>query len=174
MPKPAYRLIQWILPPAGRLKMNIDGCRRAGGEGSFGGLLRDKRGVWVCGFYGKMQMGTSLEVELWALYKGLTVILQQGINNVTIETNAAQVVKLMEEPIMSNYPFKNLVEDAKVLFRGCECTIQHIWKQGNLCADALAKMGADQPEEMLVVNVSPAELGNFLPANMIGVSRERG
>ncbi|GMP31341.1 hypothetical protein CsSME_00005597 [Camellia sinensis var. sinensis] len=153
--------------------MNIDGCRRVGGEGGFGGLLRDERGAWVCGFYGKMQMGTSLEAELWALYKGLTVLLQKGINNVIIETDAAQVVQLMKDPIASNCPFKNLVEDAKILFNGCECTIQHIWKQGNLCADALAKLGADQPEEMLVVNEPPAELRSYLLADLLGIPRER-
>ncbi|XP_028083701.1 uncharacterized protein LOC114284948 [Camellia sinensis] len=116
-----------------------------------------------------MQMGTSLEVELWALYKGLTVLLQKGINNVLIETDAAQVVQLMEDPIASNCPFKNLVEDANILLNGCECTIQHIWKQGNLCADALAKLGANQPEEMLVVNEPPAELRSYL----LGIPRER-
>ncbi|KAL7172538.1 hypothetical protein ACSBR2_032095 [Camellia fascicularis] len=79
----------------------------------------------------------------------------------------------MEEPIESNCPFKNLVEDAKILFRGCECTIQHIWKQGNLSVDALAKLGADQPEDMLVVNEPLAELRSYLMTDMIGVSREK-
>ncbi|GMP39345.1 hypothetical protein CsSME_00010214 [Camellia sinensis var. sinensis] len=122
-----------------QIKMNIDGCRRVGGEGGFGGLLRDERGAWVCGFYGKMQMGTNLEAELWALYKGLTILLQKGINNVLIETDVAQ----------------------------------HIWKQGNLCTDALAKLGADQSEEMLVVNEPPAELRSYLLADLLGISRER-
>ncbi|GMP77627.1 hypothetical protein CsSME_00033839 [Camellia sinensis var. sinensis] len=173
LPRKTYRLIQWVLPIAGQIKMNIDGCRRVRGEGGFGGLLRDERGAWVCGFYGKMQMGTSLEAKLWALYKGLTVLLQKGINNVLIETDAAQVVQLMKDPIASNCPFKNLVEDAKILFNGCVCTIQHIWKQGNLCADALAKLGANQPEEMLVVNEPPAELRSYLLADLLGISRER-
>lgn len=157
----------------GRIKLNTDGCRKAGGEGGFGGLLRDERGAWICGYYGRMQMATSLEAELWAVYKGLTVILQKGLYNVLIETDAAQVVKLMEEEIADNCPFKSLVDDAKILLRGCECTIQHMWKEGNLCTDALAKLGAAQPEDILVVNDPPAEIRGLLVQDMIGLSCER-
>ncbi|CAL5430408.1 unnamed protein product [Camellia sinensis] len=106
-------------------------------------LLRDERGAWVC------------------------------INNVLIETDVAEVVTLMEEPIESNCPFRDLVEDAKILFSDCECIIQPIMKQENFCATALAKLGADQPEDMLVVNEPPAELRSYLMADMIGIQRER-
>ncbi|KAL7239716.1 hypothetical protein ACSBR2_005572 [Camellia fascicularis] len=91
---------------AEKLKLNTDG--------SFGGLIRDERGAWVCGYYGKLQPRTSLEAELWALYKELTIILQQGLNDVIIETNATQVVQLMEEEIGDKCPFKNIVEDRKM------------------------------------------------------------
>ncbi|KAL7256446.1 hypothetical protein ACSBR1_010384 [Camellia fascicularis] len=61
----------------------------------------------------------------------------------------------MVEKKRDTCPFKNLVEDAKILLRGCNCTVQHVWKEGNLCADALAKLGATQPEDMLDVNEPP-------------------
>ncbi|CAL5395033.1 unnamed protein product [Camellia sinensis] len=156
-----------------RIKLNTDGCRKAGGEEGFGGLLWDERGGWICGYYGQLQMGTSLEVELWALYKGLTVILQIGLSNVLIETDTTQVVKLPEEETVANCPFRNLVDDAKILLRGCKCTIQHIWKEGNLYADALTKLGAEQPEDMLAVNEPPAEIRSLLVRDMIGLSTER-
>ncbi|XP_028069972.1 uncharacterized protein LOC114272460 [Camellia sinensis] len=118
-------------------------------------------------------MGTSLETELWVVYKGLTVILQKGLSIVLIETDATQVVKLLKEEIVANCPFKNLVDDAKILIRGCECTIQHIWKEGNLCADALAKFGAEQLEDILVVNEPPAAIRSLLMRDMIGLSSEQ-
>ncbi|CAL5415798.1 unnamed protein product [Camellia sinensis] len=156
-----------------RLKLNTDGSKKIGGDGGFGGLIRDEHGAWVCGYYERLQPGTSLEAELWALYKGLTVILQKGMDNVTIELDTMQVVQLMNEETRDNCPFKNLVEDSKILFRGCQCTVQHVWKEGNLCADALAKFGAQQPEDMLVVNKPPAEIRSLLISDMIGLSRER-
>lgn len=171
--RPAFRIINWCLPPAGRLKLNTDGSRRVGGDGGFGGLIRDERGTWVCGYYGKLHSGTSLEAELWAVYKGLTIILQKGMNQVMIETNAEQVVQLLQEEPGDRCPFKNLVEDAQILLRGCDCSVQHVWKEGNLCADFLAKMGANQPEEILVMNDPPAELRELLVADMIGLGRMR-
>ncbi|KAL7245022.1 hypothetical protein ACSBR2_000378 [Camellia fascicularis] len=78
----------------------------------------------------------------------------------------------MEEETVDNFSFKNLVDDAKILLRGCESTIQHIWKEGNLCADALAKLRA-KPEDILVVNEPPAEIRDLLVRDMIGLSCER-
>ncbi|CAL5387082.1 unnamed protein product [Camellia sinensis] len=57
--------------------------------------------------------------------------------------------------------------------RGCECSVQHVYKEKNLCVDALAKLGADQLEEILVVNEPLAEIRGLLIADMLGMSRER-
>ncbi|KAL7259307.1 hypothetical protein ACSBR1_005238 [Camellia fascicularis] len=89
------------------------------------------------------------------MYKGLTVLLQKGMNQIMIETDAKQVVQLLQEEPGDRCPFKNLVEDAQILLRGCECSVQYVWKEGNLYANFLAKMEANQPEEMLVMNDPP-------------------
>lgn len=60
------------------------------------------------------------------------------------------------------------MEDAKIIMRGCECTVQHILK-GHLCTNTLAKLGAEQPEDILVVNEPPVEIKSLLS----GRSRER-
>ncbi|CAL5385566.1 unnamed protein product [Camellia sinensis] len=96
----------------------MDGCKKVGGEDGFGGLLRDERGVWICRYDGRLHTVTSVEAELWALYKRLTVILQKGMNKVIIKIDAAQVMQLMKEEQAKNTPFKNLVEGAKILLRG--------------------------------------------------------
>ncbi|KAL7169819.1 hypothetical protein ACSBR2_034787 [Camellia fascicularis] len=116
-PRPVLRLINWVLPPAGKIKLNIDASKTVGVGGGFGGVFRDERDSWICGYYGKMDSGTSLETELWALYKGLTVLLQQGMHGVIIESNAQQVVQLMGEDTPDKFPFKGLLEDAKIIFR---------------------------------------------------------
>ncbi|KAL7163780.1 hypothetical protein ACSBR2_039828 [Camellia fascicularis] len=96
-----------------------------------------------------------------------------GMHGVIIETDAQQVMQLMEEDVANKFPFKGLLEDAKIIFRGCECTIQHVFKEGNLCVDGLAKLGAAQPEEILMVNEPPSEIRSYVVADMIGLSRER-
>ncbi|CAL5420863.1 unnamed protein product [Camellia sinensis] len=94
--------------PESKLKLNVNGSRRLADGGGFGGIFRDETGSWVCGCYGKMDSGTSLETELWALYKGLTVILQEGMHGVVIETDAQQVVQLMEVDVADKFPFKRV------------------------------------------------------------------
>lgn len=131
--------------------------------------IRDEKGVWICGFYGRLENCTSLEAELWAVYKGLTIILQKGFNNVIIETDAEQVVKLFEEGPREKHLLRGLLEDARIIFNGCQCTAQHVYREGNLCADALAKLGADQPEDILVVNDLPVEIRALLVSNMVGL-----
>ncbi|CAL5332699.1 unnamed protein product [Camellia sinensis] len=155
------------------LKLNTDGCYRMARPGGFGGLLRDETGAWICGFYGKLENCTSLEAELWAVYKGLTIILQKGFHKVIIETDATEVVKLLEEGPGEHHLLRGLVADARIIFTGCQCTVQHIYREGNLCADAMAKLGAEQPEDILVVNDPPAEIRELLVSDMVGIARER-
>ncbi|CAL5417122.1 unnamed protein product [Camellia sinensis] len=173
-PKSVCRLIKWLPPPAGVIKLNVDGCTGTGtGPGGFGGLFRDEQGTWISGYYGRLETCTSLEAELWAVYKGLTIILQRGLTNVIVETDAEQVVKMLTESSGDNFPFRGLVEDARIIMQGCACEIKYILREGNTCADALVKFGAEQPEDLLVVNEPPMEIRGLLVADILGVSRER-
>ncbi|KAL7253808.1 hypothetical protein ACSBR1_008199 [Camellia fascicularis] len=95
------------------------------------------------------------------------------MDEVIIETDAKQVVQLMEDATDDKFPYKGLLEDPKIIFRGCECTIHHIYKERNLCTNALAKFRAEQPEDILVVNEPQMEIQSYLVANLIGLSKER-
>lgn len=50
------------------------------------------------------------------------------------------------------FPLAGLVEESRIILNGSECTVQHVLREGNVCADALAKFAAEQPEDLLVVN----------------------
>ncbi|CAL5436861.1 unnamed protein product [Camellia sinensis] len=162
-----------IMHTQGTIKLNTDGStRRNGGGGGFGGLFRDETGSWISGYYRKLEICTSLEAELWAVYKGLTIILQRGMNQVVIETDAEQVVQLLSEELRERCPFRGVVEDACIIMRDCNCTIQHIKREANICADALAKLGENQLAELLIVNDPPAEIHNMLIADIVHLSQE--
>ncbi|CAL5344275.1 unnamed protein product [Camellia sinensis] len=81
--------------------------------------------------------------------------------------------RLMTESSGDNFQFRGLVEDARIIMQGCACEIKHILREGNTCADALAKFGAEQPEDLLLVNEPPMEIRGLLVADILGVSRER-
>ncbi|KAL7200926.1 hypothetical protein ACSBR1_032779 [Camellia fascicularis] len=166
-------LTVWSYPSAGKIKLNTDGStRRNGGGGGFGGLFRDERGSWISGYYGRLEICTSLEAELWAVYKGLTIILQRGFNQVIIETDAKQVVHLLSEELDERCPFRGIVEDARIILRGCDCSIQHIKRDANICVDAMAKFGENQPAELLIVFEPPQEIRSMLIADIVHLSEE--
>ncbi|GMP25491.1 hypothetical protein CsSME_00002334 [Camellia sinensis var. sinensis] len=105
-----------------------------------------------------LENSSSRHKEPGALPRGLTIILQKGFSKVIIEMDAEEVVKLLEEGPGEKHLFRGLVEDSRIIFNGCQCTTQHILREGNLCDDGLAKLGAEQPEDILVVNDLPAEI----------------
>ncbi|CAL5386647.1 unnamed protein product [Camellia sinensis] len=74
------------------------------------------------------------------------------MTKVIVETDATQVVKLLEDGSSGDCPFRSLIKDTRIILRGCECTIQHVLREGNSGADAMAKLGVEQPVELLVVN----------------------
>ncbi|KAL7201858.1 hypothetical protein ACSBR1_033540 [Camellia fascicularis] len=105
-----------------KYQLDSDGCLRVRlGTGGFGGLFRNEKGAWISGYYGILESRTSLEAELWAIYKGLTILLQRRFTKVIVETNAEQVVQLLKEGPGDNFPFQGLI-----IMRGCECEVNHV------------------------------------------------
>ncbi|GLJ08192.1 hypothetical protein SUGI_0083810 [Cryptomeria japonica] len=87
-------IVKWLMPPAGRLKLNFDrvslsnpGCSGCG----FIIINNVEDALWIGAI--KLQAGTNNDVELWALYKGLMWCNKLGLNNTDIEGDSKFVVK---------------------------------------------------------------------------------
>ncbi|GMP31155.1 hypothetical protein CsSME_00005487 [Camellia sinensis var. sinensis] len=89
------------------------------------------------------------------------------MDKVIIETDAEQVVQLLNEEPGTKCPFCGIVVDSRIILRGCECIVQHVRRGGNICADDLAKLGANQPLELLIVNEPPDEIRHALVADLL-------
>ncbi|GMP89161.1 hypothetical protein CsSME_00040847 [Camellia sinensis var. sinensis] len=137
----------WNLPFAGTIKLNSDGCSKGNpGPAGYGGLFRDERGAWVHGYHGRLEEATSLEAELWGVYRGLTIILEKGMRDIVIETDSVQMVKLLHEDSSPTFQHRALLEDSKFLLQRCKCIIQHILRDGNKAANGLANLGVTHLE----------------------------
>lgn len=150
------RLTPWCPPIADNLKLNTDGCwydrnRNAG----FGGLVRNDQGEWQIGYYGKMLTSSSLETEIWSIYRGLTIILEKGWTNVRIESDSQTAVTLFTEETNANHPQSNILNDGKYLINRTGSSIVHIFRGANEAADCLAHLGASQNEELVVTPTPP-------------------
>ncbi|KAL7169232.1 hypothetical protein ACSBR2_034303 [Camellia fascicularis] len=115
-----HHTTNWALLFAGTIKLNIDGCSKSYPEtADYESLFRDERGTWVHGYHGRLEEG--LEAELGRAYRGLTIMLEKGMKDITIETGFVQVIKLIQEDSSPTFQHKTLLEDAKFLMQRSKC-----------------------------------------------------
>lgn len=75
-----------------------------------------------------MVSDTSLETEIWAIYRGWTIIFEKNKPEVVIESDSSIAVKLVNEGAPENHPQRNIINDAKALLTRIEATLTHIFR----------------------------------------------
>ncbi|CAL5435909.1 unnamed protein product [Camellia sinensis] len=89
-----------------KLKLNTDSCSNGDPrQSSYGGLLRDEVGSWLWGYHGYLGHCTSLEAEIWNIYRGLTIIMQQGLSNITIEIDSQNAMEMLRDGAANISPY---------------------------------------------------------------------
>lgn len=126
------RMTLWYAPNAGNLKLNTDGCwYESIGKAGFGGIFRNERGEWELGNFGRMMASSSLETELWSIYRGLTIILERGLYDVQIESDSQTAVILFNEGANTTHPHSNIINDGKYLLERTRSNLTHIYRGAN-------------------------------------------
>ncbi|CAL5416037.1 unnamed protein product [Camellia sinensis] len=117
-----------------------------------------------------MEEATSMEAELWGVYRGLTIMLEKGMKGICIETDSDQVVKLIQGEFSQHFLQRALLEDTKFLMKRCNCNVAHILREGSKSADGLANMGVNHQDSFVFLNDPPSEIANLLVADIFGSS----
>ena len=132
--------VRWTPPMQDWVKLNVDGAfSRTHGLGC-GGLLRRSDGSFVEGFMFHPNHGDSLTAELWALVLGLKLAWQRGYHKVIVETDASEVIHLLERKDISQHADFILIQEAKsYMCRTWDLELVHISRTTNTVADALPK-----------------------------------
>lgn len=120
------------------------------GKAGFGGIFRNEQGDWELGYFGRMMATSSLETEIWSIYRGLTIILEKGMSNVQIESDSQTAVFLINEGANTTQPQSNIINDGKYLLDRTRSTLTHIYHGANESAHCLARIGAEENEELVV------------------------
>ena len=114
-------------------------------------MIRDNNGEWVTRFVRKLGSMSSVLAKLWALKDGLLLARQLDILNVNIELDVDLIVHLLNNPSFHNLMFKPLLNDCKNLIKTFpSCTMAHVFRETNRCADKLANIGATQTVNFLL------------------------
>ncbi|CAL5377729.1 unnamed protein product [Camellia sinensis] len=153
------------------MKLNVGGCLKGDpSQAGYGGLLQDEIGIWLWGFYGKLGHCSSLEAELWAIYRSLTILFQKGIKEVGIESDSKLAISQIRDGPSHNSPYQALIEYAKFLLSRCNRSLHHTLREGNKCADKLANIGVTHDEHIVVLDDPPEELKALLIDDLTGAS----
>ena len=77
---------------------------------------------------------------------------------------------LVELNMVVNVRVGTVLADIRALLqRQWNVRVSHMFREGNFCADALAKRGATQMEEVTLWNSPPSDLHQLLLADCMGV-----
>ncbi|KAI0511115.1 hypothetical protein KFK09_011738 [Dendrobium nobile] len=134
-------IVYWIKPKPPFVKLNTDGSIDSMKAGA-GGLIRDFKGDLLAAFAAPVQNRNVMLAEFQALYFGLELCLKMGFNNVWIEVDSLFLVQIMEKGNIGNVHLFYLTRKIKGMLNLLNYKISHIFREGNVCADWLAKKGA--------------------------------
>ena len=167
--------MKWSSPPLGWFKLNTDGASLGNpGLAGGGGVIRNHLGDWVGGFSRAIGVTTSVQVELRALKDGLNLAIDLGILNLEIEMDSLVAVQCVNSLSTPNAFFSTIVTDCKSLMERIEnCSLKHIFREANGCADLLAKAGCNQYQDFIYFPNAPAYVLEALAFNVSNATRFR-
>lgn len=99
--------------------------------------------------------------------------MQKGLSNITIEIDSQNAMEMLREGAANTSPYRAIVEDAKFLISRCECSIQHIPREGNHSADVLANIGVNQQEHLVYLENPLSSLLFVLITDMVNANSGR-
>ena len=154
------RRVRLEKPDIGWVKLNSDGSSRGNPSvAGSGGLIRNEKGEWICGFARRIRITTSFAAELWGLRDGILQCLNPNLSSVLIELDAKSIVDLLVNSDYSNNAISPLVDDCRSLMAQLpRVQIKHCFREANRCADGLARLGAKQSGDFLLFNCPPVDI----------------
>jgi ribonuclease HI len=122
----------------------------------YGGLLRDNNGAFVLGFYGAATTPTILFAKLMAMLHGLQICWESGYRRISCFSDSLQAFNLIRDGVSAHHRFANEVFSiCQLLDRNWEIVVEHTLREGNACADVLAKMGAISGSSLVKLSSPP-------------------
>ncbi|CAL9024261.1 unnamed protein product [Prunus brigantina] len=115
-----HMFLAWQPPPCGFFKLNIDGSRVSdSGCIAAGGIIRNSDGIWIAGFSANLGHGEVFVAEAWALYYGLKVAWQLGLCQLTVNSDYALVVDMINGDWVDSHPMIWVIMSSLLLLISC-------------------------------------------------------
>ncbi|CAJ2677328.1 unnamed protein product [Trifolium pratense] len=164
--------VKWNASNMTCIILNVDGsCLGTPCRAGFGGVLRNSNGAWISGFSGFIAGSTDiLYAELLAIYHGLSLAKDLGHDHVACYSDSLNSLSLIQNSTPRFHIYAVLIQNIKDLLLDLgTVTLIHSLREGNSCADFMAKLGASSDVEVLVHSSPPPGLRDLLSADSRGV-----
>ncbi|KAK7269582.1 hypothetical protein RIF29_22314 [Crotalaria pallida] len=165
------RWVSWNPPATNRVVVNVDGSSMGNpGRAGFGGLIRNYEGDWICGFAGHFGISNNIHMELLAVLHGLKLAWSRGFRSIECRTDRMEVLNLLKGGFNHFHLYASIIASiVDVVRRDWSVMFSHTLREGNQCADFLAKKGACMDANMEVFESPPPGLSNVLLADSMRV-----
>ena len=139
-----------------------------------GGLIRNDKGEWVKGYAQAIGITTSVAAKLWALQDGIRLCIALKIPAVEIQLDAKVVIDLVRKESSNLNSLDALVDDCKEGLKQIpNVKIMHCFREGNKCADNLARQGALLDQDFVVFIHPPPEVELLIRLDTVGTMYDR-
>ncbi|GLT57157.1 hypothetical protein SLA2020_301450 [Shorea laevis] len=167
--------IKWTKPPSRFIKLNTDGSVISNsGMAAAGGLFRDHKGNWILGYARNIGRTSCLAAGIWALRDGLQLAVNKGFIRLCIETDSLTAFNLLSKESCTYHPLTALILDCReLLSRIPYADIKHVFRESNMCADFLSKLGHSLSANFAVYDDCPLGLDVYLATDKAGVEYPR-
>lgn len=133
-------LVKWKSPTNG-VALNVDGAAKGNpGHSGGGGCIRGTRGEFVFGFSYYYGIGSNMTAEARAMLDGMRFLANSGIQTEVIYSDSRTLTNMLLSNNPPPWTAYKWWEEMKDLIAKNKWNIQHIYREGNSVADALASL----------------------------------
>ncbi|GAU40372.1 hypothetical protein TSUD_319840 [Trifolium subterraneum] len=150
--------------------LNIDiSCLGSPARSGFGGIIRNTFGYYLAGFCGFIQGSLDiLYAELYAIYSGILLAINMGINDVVCYSDSPHCINLIKVPHVKYQNHVVLIQDMNELIFQNNVSLCHTLREGNQCVDFFAKFGASLDADFSSHDSPPEGIHDLLRNDAIG------
>ncbi|XP_024634787.1 uncharacterized protein [Medicago truncatula] len=167
---PPTRLVRWNNDNHVCTILNVDGsCIGDPIRTGFGGVIRSYSGSYVTEFSGFINSPNDiLFAELTAIYQGLQLAVNLDFEELVCYSDSLLAVNLIKGDTSFYHVYAVLIQNIKDLLNSRNYSIHHSLREGNHCADFMAKLGATTDVDLTVYSSLPEDLLSLLLTDEMG------
>jgi len=134
--------IKWNNDNLSGVILNVDGsCLGTSLRAGYGGVIRNVAGFSLSGFFDFiLDSFDILYGELYAIYQGLILARSLNIDDLVCYSDSLHCINLLKGPNLSFHVYAVLIQNVKDLLEQNNVNFYHTLREGNQCADFMAKL----------------------------------